>query len=91
MFVVIAYDIPDDRRRSKLHTALKHFGTPVQESVFECHLSQGQITKIKAVVNKIIDSSEDQVRYYYLCGICANRIEMTACSKLSNNIKTIII
>lgn len=38
MMHVLAYDVTDDRRRTKLHTALKDFGTPVQRSVFEFDL-----------------------------------------------------
>jgi len=38
-FIVLAYDIPDDRRRTKLFKTLKRFGFPVQESVFEFHLN----------------------------------------------------
>jgi CRISPR-associated protein Cas2 len=41
MFVVVAYDISDDPRRTKLHNTLKNFGTPVQYSVFECILAKG--------------------------------------------------
>ncbi|HIP96765.1 MAG TPA: CRISPR-associated endonuclease Cas2, partial [Anaerolineae bacterium] len=40
MFVVVAYDISNDRRRTKLHDTLLNFGTPVQYSVFECIVDQ---------------------------------------------------
>lgn len=33
---VIVYDISNNKRRTKLHTALKNYGSPVQYSVFEC-------------------------------------------------------
>ena len=50
MFYLISYDIPDDRRRSQLAKALKGFGTRVQYSVFEAHLSRNQYEELKHVV-----------------------------------------
>jgi CRISPR-associated protein Cas2 len=76
-FLVIAYDIPDDRRRSRLHHALEGFGTPVQYSVFECLLEPRQVERVKRVVKRVISRRKDHVRYYYLCGACQKRIETT--------------
>src|SRR5436309_16012651 len=36
---VIAYDIPDDKRRTKIHKVLLGFGKWTQYSLFECFLS----------------------------------------------------
>lgn len=91
MLVAVAYDIPDDRRRTRLHKALKHFGTPVQESVFECFLSPREIIKMKKLINEVIDESQDQVRYYYLCEMCSRRIEATLASRISSDPKVIVI
>lgn len=35
---VVAYDISDNRRRSRLFRLLRSFGEPLQESVFVCWL-----------------------------------------------------
>ena len=48
MFHVISYDIPDDQRRSRLAKVLKGFGTRVQYSVFEAHLTNAQFQQMKA-------------------------------------------
>ena len=37
-FIVVVYDISNDKRRVKLHNLLKDYGTPVQYSVLECYL-----------------------------------------------------
>lgn len=37
-FMVVAYDVPSDKRRTRLHKQLKNYGDPVQYSVFECNL-----------------------------------------------------
>lgn len=40
---VIAYDIPDTRRRDKIATALQHFGYRIQYSVFLVDCSPGKL------------------------------------------------
>lgn len=66
MFFVVAYDIPDDKRRTKLHAELKNFGRPVQYSVFECILNRKEFEKMRKAVLRIIDKRKDKVRYYPL-------------------------
>ena len=91
MFYVISYDIPDDRRRNQLANALKGFGTRVQYSVFEAHLSRAQYEELKRAVSRIINPSEDSVRYYRLCGACAERIEVPAIGEVTPDPKTIVV
>ena len=45
-FILVVYDISNDRRRTRLHNLLLDFGTPVQYSVFECLLSPKQEMKM---------------------------------------------
>ena len=70
MFVVIMYDIPDNRRRTRLFKSLKRFGNAVQYSVFECELSHWQFKEVQRAVARIINTEEDHVRYYELCRAC---------------------
>jgi len=77
-FVVVAYDIPDDRRREKLHNALLDYGTPVQYSVFECLLEEKGLARMKRAVTRVIKPRLDHVRYYYLCAACQGKVETTA-------------
>lgn len=91
MFIVVAYDIPDDRRRTRLYKGLSHFGTPVQESVFEFHLTAGEFVKMKRIVAGIINDSLDQVRYYHLCESCRRRIEATSSSRMTADPLAIIV
>ena len=74
MFIVVAYDVTDDRRRTRLHKCLKSFGTPVQYSVFECLLDERRFRELKAMVRKTIDAKQDLVRYYRLCESCRTRV-----------------
>jgi CRISPR-associated protein Cas2 len=76
-FVVVCYDIPDDKRRTKLHNALCNYGTPVQYSVFECVVDARAYAQMQEIVRKIIKPRLDHVRYYVLCAACQARIETT--------------
>lgn len=90
MFVV-AYDISDDRRRLKLFKTLKRYGTAVQESVFECHLTTDQFVQMKQDVVLVIDARVDQVRFYTLCRQCSNRIEASSASRITSDPEAIVI
>lgn len=91
MFHVISYDIPDDRRRNQLAKVLKGFGTRVQYSVFEAHLTRTQFEQMKRAVARVIDPAEDSVRYYTLCGACAARIEVPAVGEVTSAPNTIVV
>ena len=91
MFYVISYDIPDDKRRNQLAKVLKGFGTRVQYSVFEAHLSRTQYAELKRAVTRVIDLSEDSVRYYALCGACTGRIEVPAVGDVTSEPETIVV
>lgn len=74
MFILVCYDIPDDKRRTRLSNSLKGFGYRVQRSVFECEVNQQLFDKMAARVKKIINTEEDSVRYYSLCQSCLPKI-----------------
>ncbi len=68
MFIVVCYDIADDRRRLQVSHELENFGERVQYSVFECHLDEGELARLQRRLAKRIDVKEDRLRYYVLCG-----------------------
>ena len=74
-FVLVVYDISNDRRRTKLHDLLLDFGTPVQYSAFECRLTGRDLLKMKNGVKRLIRPRKDNVRYYYLCANCVDAME----------------
>ena len=77
-FVVVVYDISNDRRRTKLHNALLNYGSPVQYSVFECLLDEKELTRMKKATARVIRPRVDRVRYYYLCTRCLRKTEVTS-------------
>ena len=76
MLYVVSYDIPDDRRRTRVHSALTGFGTWVQFSVFECFLDRKQRILLQARLLNEIHQREDTVRIYGLCGACIPKVEV---------------
>ncbi len=76
MFVVISYDIPDDKRRNKVCKLLENHGTHIQESVFEFNLSPKERDRLRTRLERIIKTPEDNVRVYYLCEACVAGIQV---------------
>lgn len=67
MFIVVSYDVVDDRRRKRVHDTLKDFGTRVQYSVFECLLDAPVLDRLVERLVGVVDAGEDSVRFYVLC------------------------
>lgn len=64
---VIAYDVSHRRRLYRVAKALEGWGVRVQESVFECWLTQAELTEIKRTLRRLIHPQQDRIRYYPLC------------------------
>jgi CRISPR-associated protein Cas2 len=75
MFIVVAYDVANDRRRVRLRSVLRKYGLPVQESVWECHVTAREARALKAEVRKTIRKQSDLVRFYTLCADCQELVE----------------
>ena len=75
VFVVVSYDIPDDKRRTRVCKLLKNYGAHVQYSVFECHLKRRDYHDMRQRLQKLISPRQDNVRFYFLCQDDVARIE----------------
>lgn len=65
-FYLICYDIPDDKRRSKLARLLDDYGDRVQYSVFECLLENKKFEELHRNIEKLVVRQADKVRIYRL-------------------------
>ncbi|MEA3403931.1 MAG: CRISPR-associated endonuclease Cas2 [Armatimonadota bacterium] len=72
---VVAYDVPDDRRRARLAASLQNFMPRVQYSLFEGPLTDVLIKRVRHRIDEICDPHEDAVRIYRLCSQCEEMIE----------------
>ena len=75
MCYIIAYDISEDRRRTKIHKILSGFGKWTQYSLFECFLSKKEFILLKAKLAKYLGDPKDSVRFYPLCASCVEKVE----------------
>lgn len=73
-FGVIAYDITDDLRRSRIVKIIEKSGVRVNYSVFECMLTESQLEKLQERISKLIDYKEDKIIFYPLCINCYSKI-----------------
>jgi CRISPR-associated protein Cas2 len=72
---VIAYDIPSDKRRGKVHKALSGYGRWTQFSLFEAWLTEKEMVGLRGRLDEILKPEQDSVRFYPLCGACVERVE----------------
>jgi CRISPR-associated protein Cas2 len=66
MLVLVVYDVPDDRRRTKLAKFLEGYGRRVQYSVFECFISLEEMKQLYGKVQGRVKPAEDNVRFYWV-------------------------
>ena len=71
MFVLITYDVNitsphgEKRLRNVARVSL-NYGKRVQNSVFECILTEAQFVVLRDQLKGIIDSDQDSIRFYML-------------------------
>jgi CRISPR-associated protein Cas2 len=76
VFVVVSYDIPDDKRRTKVMKALRNFGAHVQYSVFECDVKEPAYKRMRERLKALISPGHDSVRFYFLDADAVKKIEV---------------
>jgi len=91
MFVVVSYDVVEDKKRTQIAKVLKNYGERVQKSVFECRVDDQQFIRMKQSLEKIMDMNEDSVRFYFLCKGCIERIEISGWGTVVEDQNLIIV
>ncbi len=78
---IVAYDIPDDKRRRKVALLLENYGDRVQFSVFEI-LTDGQdLDGLLKKLRDLLEDEEDSVRLYPACDSCAGKVIVMGLSR----------
>lgn len=80
MLILITYDVDTTtkqgaKRLRKVAKECIDYGQRVQNSVFECLLTEAQIVALKASLSSIIDDTTDSIRFYYLGNKWQRKIE----------------
>lgn len=74
--VIVAYDVGNNRRRTRLANYLQGWGYRMQESVFQLRLSNEELSEVCARINKLISETDDVVHVYPLCAACCGHAEV---------------
>ncbi|RMA96977.1 CRISPR-associated endonuclease Cas2 [Hydrogenothermus marinus] len=64
MYVIVTYDITDDKRLNKVRKVLKKYLYWCQLSTFEGEISEGKLEKCKSEIFDIINFEEDSIYFF---------------------------
>ncbi len=84
MFVVMAYDCSDDKRRLKVAKIMLDYGYRVQYSVFEADIDENLLKEIIDRLQKVINTDEDSIRIYHICRRCLDQTQLFGEAELTN-------
>lgn len=81
MYILVTYDVDTtskegSRRLRCVAKACLDYGQRVQNSVFECKVTEAQYCLLKERVKDIIDRSLDSIRFYILSRNETKRVEV---------------
>lgn len=71
MYILVTYDVSlvegnGAARLRRVAKICRDYGQRVQNSVFECLVTESQYILLKNAISKVIDKNEDSVRFYIL-------------------------
>ena len=96
MYILVTYDVDTtdksgQRRLRRVAKACLYYGQRVQNSVFECELTEVQLCILKDRIKDIIDNSLDSIRIYHLNRNENRRVEVIGVETSFDVKETIII
>jgi CRISPR-associated protein Cas2 len=68
---IVAYDVSDDRRRTRLAERLSRHGVRQQRSVFECLVDDERLDQVVAEAQRLIPPGHDRLDAFAQCQDCA--------------------
>jgi CRISPR-associated protein Cas2 len=74
MLVLVVYDIPNNKRRTKLAKFLEGYGRRIQLSVFECFMDLDEMRQFYQLVSRRVKPEEDNVRFYWISTEAMTRV-----------------
>ena len=77
MYIIVSYDIVNDKKRNKVAKVMKNYGKRVQKSVFECLIDDKEYVEMKNKLEMIINLETDSIRFYFICSKCKNNVEIS--------------
>ena len=80
-YFLVAYDVSNPKRLNRIYKKMKGYGTHLQLSVFECHLTPRQFVIMKNDLEKLINFREDRILIVRCCPTCKDKIECIGTQK----------
>ena len=68
VYVLVIYDIVNDKRRTRMVKCLNGYGFRVQKSAFEAKIDAGVYRRLLDKIPTLINKEEDSVRVYKIIG-----------------------
>lgn len=80
MLILITYDVntttaSGEKRLRNVARKCVNYGQRVQNSVFECLLTEAQLVELKESLSSIINNTTDSVRFYFLGNNWQRKVE----------------
>lgn len=96
MYILVTYDVDTTdregaRRLRCVAKACMDYGQRVQNSVFECEVTEAQLYILKNIISNIIDTKKDSVRIYYLNRHYSRRVEILGKETAYNFLDAMIV
>lgn len=76
MNMIVAYDIADVKRLSRVAKIMLDYGTRVQKSIFEITTTETAFKEMRRRVELVINNEADGVKYFPLCVKCSGTVEI---------------
>lgn len=90
-WLVVSYDITDDKRRTKVMKTLNGYGQRIQYSVFECEVRPAQVRELQQRIRSLIRPEEDSVRFYLLCEMCLSKVLTLGVTELYRRLDVVLV
>ena len=96
MLILITYDVntstkAGEKRLRKVAKECVNYGQRVQNSVFECLITEAQFIGLKATLQDIINDTTDSIRFYFLGNNWQRRVEKIGKETSYDPTETLII
>ena len=91
MFVLISYDVTDDKVRFRLARTLKDFGKRVQKSVFEAEIDETELVRLRKQLSWVKLDSDDSIRLYRLCEGCVKTVQIWGSGEVTKDPDIVVL
>lgn len=96
MLILITYDVETtskagEKRLRQVAKECVNYGQRVQNSVFECMLTEAQFVSLKTSLTRIINNTTDSIRFYFLGNNWQRKIEKIGKETSYNPTEALII